>query len=166
MQASYAALFTVAIATAIPLPVSAQQPSPPTFEKKEFNHSAWTKGIFSEAVTVKGFGRGTMVFLAGVGAEDENGPRGNIRHRNDLVAQCEYAFDKIKRVLTAHGANMNYVVKITSYLTNMKYRVPYGQCLGRNFGSAPLPVHTLIGVASLAFPEMIVETDVTAITPD
>ena len=29
-----------------------------------------------------------------------------------------------------------------------------------------LPVHTLIGVASLAFPEMMVETDVTAITPD
>ena len=106
------------------------------------------------------------VFLAGVGAEDENGPRGNIRHHNDLVAQCEYGFDKIKRVLAAHGANMNHVVKVTSYLTDMKNRVAYGQCLGRNFGTAPLPVHTLIGVASLAFPEMMVETDVTAITPD
>jgi 2-iminobutanoate/2-iminopropanoate deaminase len=109
-----------------------------------------------------------MVFLAGVGAEDENGPRGNIRHHNDLVAQCEYAFDKIKRVLAAHGANanMNHVVKITSYLTDMKNRVAYWQCLGRNFGTAPLPVHTLIGVASLAFPEMVVETDVTAIAPN
>jgi 2-iminobutanoate/2-iminopropanoate deaminase len=107
-----------------------------------------------------------MIFLAGVGAEDENGPRGNIRHHNDLVAQCEYGFDKIKRVLAAHGANMNHVVKVTSYLTDMKNRVAYGQCLGRNFGTAPLPVHTLIGVASLAFPEMMVETDVTAITPD
>src|SRR5215472_13633163 len=58
------------------------------------------------------------------------------------------------------------VVKVTSYLTDMKNRVAYGQCLGRNFGTAPLPVHTLIGVASLAFPEMMVETDVTAITPD
>ena len=101
-----------------------------------------------------------------IGAEDENGPRGNIRHHNDLVAQCEYGFDKIKRVLAAHGANMNHVVKVTSYLTDMKNRVAYGQCLGRNFGTAPLPVHTLIGVASLAFPEMMVETDVTAITPD
>jgi 2-iminobutanoate/2-iminopropanoate deaminase len=91
---------TVLICLSI-VPVAAQQPSPPAFEKQEFNHSAWTKGIFSEAVTVKGFGRGTMVFLAGVGAEDENGPRGNIRHHNDLVAQCDYAFDKIKRVLAA-----------------------------------------------------------------
>jgi 2-iminobutanoate/2-iminopropanoate deaminase len=148
------------------LPVAAQQPSPPKFEKKEFTHSAWTRGIFSEAVTVKGFGSGTLIFLAGVGAEDENGPRGNVRHHNDLVAQCEYAFDKIKRVLAAHGANMNHVVKVVSYLTDMKNRVPYGQCLTRNFGAAPLPVHTLIGVASLAFPEMMLETDVTAITPD
>jgi enamine deaminase RidA (YjgF/YER057c/UK114 family) len=61
---------------------------------------------------------------------------------------------------------MHHVVKITSYLTDMKNRVPYGQCLGRNFGAAPLPVHTLIGVAALAFPEMMVETDVTAIAPE
>ncbi len=159
-------LMAAAILAVFAAPASAQQPAAPGYEKKEFTHSAWTKGIFSEAVTVKGFGAGKLVFLAGVGAEDENGPRGNIRHHDDLVAQCEYAFDKIKRVLAAHGANMHHVVKITSYLTDMKNRVPYGQCLGRNFGAAPLPVHTLIGVAALAFPEMMVETDVTAIAPE
>jgi 2-iminobutanoate/2-iminopropanoate deaminase len=159
-------IFAGAAFAATVLSAAAQQPSSSGYDKKEFTHSAWTKGIFSEAVTVKGLGVGKFVFLAGVGSEDENGPRGNIRHHNDLVAQCEYAFDKIKRVLAAHGANMNHVVKITSYLTDMKNRVPYGQCLTRNFGAAPLPVHTLIGVAALAFPEMMVETDVTAITPE
>jgi 2-iminobutanoate/2-iminopropanoate deaminase len=162
----YPSFTAAAIVAALTVTAAAQQPSPSGFEKKEFTHSAWTKGIFSEAVTVKGFGTGKLIFLAGVGSEDENGPRGNVRHHNDLVAQCEYAFDKIKRVLAAHGADMNHVVKITSYLTDMKNRVPYGQCLTRNFGTAPLPVHTLIGVASLAFPEMMVETDVTAITPE
>ena len=146
----HASLIAAAIVAALAAPAVAQQPSPSAFEKKEFTHSAWTKGIFSEAVTVKGDDR--MIFLAGVGSEDENGPRGNVRHHNDLGAQCEYAFDKIKRVLAAHGANMNHVVKITSYLTDMKNRVPYGQCLTRNFGTAPLPVHTLIGVVALAFP--------------
>src|SRR5499426_4808774 len=163
---SFAALMITAILCLVVVPAAAQQPSTPPFEKKEFTHSAWTKGIFAEAVTVKGFGRGTMIFLAGVGAEDENGPRGNIRHHNDLVAQCEYGFDKIKRVLAAHGANMNHVVKVTSYLTDMKNRVAYGQCLSRNFGTAPLPVHTLIGVVALAFPEMMLETDVTTVTPE
>jgi hypothetical protein len=33
-------------------------------------------------------------------------------------------------------------------------------------GAAPLPVHTLIGVVSRAFPEMMVGTDVTAITSE
>jgi 2-iminobutanoate/2-iminopropanoate deaminase len=162
----HVSLIGAVIVAALAASASAQQPSPPGYEKKEFTHSAWTRGIFSEAVTVKGLGSGKFVFLAGVGAEDENGPRGNIRHHNDLVAQCEYAFDKIKRVLAAHGANLNHVVKITSYLTDMKNRIPYGQCLTRNFGPAPLPVHTLIGVVSLAFPEMMVETDVTAIAPE
>jgi 2-iminobutanoate/2-iminopropanoate deaminase len=162
----YVVVAATTIVAAFALSAAAQQPSPGAYEKKEFTHSAWTRGIFSEAVTVKGFGTGRLIFLAGVGSEDENGPRGNVRHHNDLVAQCEYAFDKIKRVLSAHGANMNHVVKVTSYLTDMKNRVPYGQCLARNFGTAPLPAHTLIGVASLAFPEMMVETDVTAVTPD
>jgi 2-iminobutanoate/2-iminopropanoate deaminase len=165
MKTCACSMIALGTALAISSAIAQQQPST-TYEKKEFTHSAWTRGIFSEAVTVKGVANGKFVFLAGVGSEDENGPRGNIRHSGDLVAQCEYAFDKIKRVLAAHGADMNHVVKVVSYLTDMRNRVPYGQCLARNFGTAPLPVHTLIGVAALAFPEMMVETDVTAVTPE
>ena len=40
---------------------------------EKFNHSAWTKGIFAEAVTVTGIGNAKFIYLAGVGAEDENG---------------------------------------------------------------------------------------------
>src|SRR6187200_1819244 len=75
LMPKHASLIAAAIVAALAAPAVAQQPSPPAFEKKEFTHSAWTKGIFSEAVTVKGAGR--MIFLAGVGSEDENGPRGN-----------------------------------------------------------------------------------------
>jgi enamine deaminase RidA (YjgF/YER057c/UK114 family) len=73
-----------------------------TFEKKNYNYSEWTKGRFSEAVTVMGPGK--MVFLAGVGAEDENGKGGDILHKGDFMAQCQYAFDKIKRALEKNGA--------------------------------------------------------------
>jgi len=38
-----------------------------SFEKKDYNYSEWTKGLFSEAVTVTLPGA-KMVFLAGVGA--------------------------------------------------------------------------------------------------
>src|SRR5262249_28510149 len=46
----------------------------PSFEKKTYNYSDWTKGRFSEAVVVTGPGR--MIFLAGVGAEDEGSTPG------------------------------------------------------------------------------------------
>ena len=54
-----------------------------TLEKKNFNYSEWTKGRFSEAVTVTGPGK--MIFLAGVGAEDENGKGGDILHKGDFI---------------------------------------------------------------------------------
>jgi hypothetical protein len=48
---------------------------------KRYNPSEWTKGRFSEVVTVTGAGK--TIYLAGVGAEDENAPAGAsapIRH--------------------------------------------------------------------------------------
>src|SRR6188768_1661263 len=61
---------------------------------EKFNHSEWTKGIFSEAVTVTNVGNAKFVYLAGVGAEDENGQRGTIKHPGDFLEQCKYAYDK------------------------------------------------------------------------
>jgi 2-iminobutanoate/2-iminopropanoate deaminase len=141
----------------------AQTPAP-TFEKKEFIHSAWTNGLFSEAVTVTGFGNGKMIFLAGVGAEDENGPRGNVRHKDNMEAQCVYAYDKIKRVLAAHGASLADVVKVTAYLTDNSKKLDYIKCYIGTFAGSPLPAKTLVNISQLAFPEMMVEVDVTAIT--
>ena len=130
---------------------------------EKFNYSEWTKGIFSEAVTVTNVGNAKFVYLAGVGAEDENGQRGTIRHPGDFLEQCKYAYDKIKRVLAHHGATLGDVVKITTYMTDLRHRLTMGKCIGELWGGVRFPVHTLIGVSALAFPEMIVEVDVTAI---
>jgi hypothetical protein len=62
---------------------------------EKFTHSAWTKGIFSEAVTVTGIGNAKFVYLAGVGAEDENGVR-DIRHHGNFLEQ-QVPYDKVKR---------------------------------------------------------------------
>jgi len=84
------------------VPAAAQE----AMEKKSYNYSAWTPGIFSEAVTITNMGKGKFIFLAGIGAEDENGPRGAIRHRGDFAAQCANAYDKIKRALAANGSSL------------------------------------------------------------
>jgi enamine deaminase RidA (YjgF/YER057c/UK114 family) len=96
------------------------------FEKKNYNYSEWTKGLFSEVVTVTHPGK--MIFLAGVGAEDESAQRGSIRHLGDFTGQCQYAYDKIKRLLAAQGATMNDVVKIVTYVTDIRNLPEPGKC--------------------------------------
>ena len=130
---------------------------------EKFTHSEWTRGIFSEAVTVTGVGNAKFVYLAGVGAEDENGPRGNIRHHGNFLEQCRYAYDKVKRVLAHHGASLRDAVKVTTYITDLRHRLTLGQCVKDTWGDVTFPTNTLIGVAALAFPEMIIEVDATAI---
>lgn len=64
------------------------------FEKKHYNYGSWTKGRFSEAVTVTGPGK--MIFLAGIGAEHEE--TGKILYAGDFERQCRYAYKKLKKV--------------------------------------------------------------------
>jgi len=132
----------------------------PAFEKKAYNYSDWTKGRFSEAVTVTGPGK--MIFLAGVSSEDENGKGGDILHKGDFLGQCRYAYDKIKRALAKNGAGMGDIVKITTYVTDMRFQADYGKCRVEAFGDAPLPAHTFLNITQLAWPGMLVEVDVTA----
>jgi len=132
------------------------------FEKKNYNYSEWTKGLFSEVVTVTRPGK--MIFLAGVGAEDENGQRGTIRHLADFAGQCHYAYDKIKRLLAAQGATLNDVVKIVTYVTDIRNLPEAGKCRAEALDGAPQPVHTFLNINQLAWPGMLVEVDVIAIT--
>jgi enamine deaminase RidA (YjgF/YER057c/UK114 family) len=135
------------------------------FEKKNYNYSDWAKGRFSEVVTVSFTGPTKMIFLAGVGAEDENGKPGDIRHKDDFVAQCKYAYDKIRRALEKNGAGFADVVKIVSYVTDMRFQADYGKCRSEVFGTTPPPAHTLLNIVQLAWPGMMVEVDVTAMVP-
>ena len=132
-----------------------------TFEKKNYNYSEWTKGRFSEAVTVSGPGK--MIFLAGVGAEAEKD--GAILHQGDFLAQCRYAYEKIKKLLAQHGAGMGDVVKLTSYVIDIRSREDLNKCRGEAFAGVPLPVHTFLAISQLARPGMLVEMDVIAVAP-
>jgi len=152
----------VALATVL-LAVAATAATAPTFEKRNYNYSEWTKGRFSEAVTVTGPGK--LIFLAGVGSEDETGKAGDILHKGDFTAQCKYAYDKIKRTLAKNGAALGDVVKMVTYLTDVRYQADYGRCRQETFGATPMPAHTLLVINQLAWPGMMVEIDVTAMVP-
>ena len=55
-------------------------------EVKRYNYAEWAKGRFSEVVTVTGPGK--TIYLAGVGAEDETGPFGAIRHPGNFLSNA------------------------------------------------------------------------------
>jgi 2-iminobutanoate/2-iminopropanoate deaminase len=153
------------IALALALTLAPAAASAQSFEKKNYTYSEWTKGLFSEAVTVTLPGV-KMIFLAGVGAEDEGATRGVIRHLGDFMGQCRYAYDKIKRLLAAQGATMNDVVKIVTYVTDIRNLAEAGKCRGEALAGAPQPVHTFLNINQLAWPGMLVEVDVIAITKE
>ena len=132
-----------------------------TYEKRNFNYGRWTKGRFSEAVTVTGPAK--MLFLAGIGSEHEQ--TGNIMYPGDFEAQCRYAYRKLKKVLARNGATMNDVVKQVTYVVDARHQQLAGQCRREAYGEAPLPVHTFLNVSQLAWPAMLVEFDVIAMVP-
>ena len=133
-------------------------------EVKRYNPSEWTKGRFTEVVTVTGPGK--MIFLAGVGAEDEKGPPGQsapILHLGKPYEQCLYAYDKIKRLLAAHGATLADIVKQVVYVTDIRYQGDVGRCRREAYGNGPIPANTFLVINGLAIQGMLLEIDVTAV---
>jgi 2-iminobutanoate/2-iminopropanoate deaminase len=149
-------------ALALALTLAPAAASAQAFEKKNYTYSEWTKGLFSEAVTVTLPGA-KMIFLAGVGSEDEGATRGVIRHLGDFTGQCRYAYDKIKRALEKNGASLADTVKIVTYVTDIRFQMDAGKCRGEAFAGLPLPVHTFLNINQLAWPGMLVEVDVIAV---
>ena len=147
------------IASAVIGSAAAQQ-----LEVKRYNPSPWTKGRFSEVVTVNGPGK--TIYLAGIGSEDEKAPEGSnaqTLHVGDPYAQCRYAYDKIKRLLATHGGTLADVVKQTVYVTDVRYQGPVRKCRDEAYGTGPIPANTFLVINGLASPTMLLEIDITAV---
>lgn len=128
------------------------------FKKENFNYNEWTKGKFSEVVTVTNPGK--IIFLSGIGPEREGD--GKIIHQDNFMEQCRYAYMKIKKLLDLQGATMKDVVRIMTYTTDVRFFQDALKCRAEAFGDAPIPASTFLVVNQLAWPYMAIEIDVTA----
>ena len=72
-----AALFALALAPALASGPACLAQDQQGFEKKNFSYNEWTKGKFSEVVTVANPGK--FVFRAGIGPESEGDGKSCIR---------------------------------------------------------------------------------------
>lgn len=128
------------------------------FKKENFNYSEFAKGAFSEASVISGPAK--MIYLAGVGSEDPDS--GAVRHTDNFLEQCRFAWSKIKKALDANGATLSDIVKATTYVTDVRYREEMRTCRKETFDGIPLPPHTFLQVVALARPGMMFEVDIVA----
>jgi enamine deaminase RidA (YjgF/YER057c/UK114 family) len=108
----------------------------------------WSKNIFADAVIVTGPAK--TIYLAGMGSEDAD--TGVILYQGNFLEQCQYSYAKIKKILAAQGATMADIVKITTYLTDMRYGPDYAKCFAEAMSGVVLPAHTLVNISQLAWP--------------
>lgn len=150
--------FRGVIAASILVAMAASPAWSQQFEKKMYNYSKFATGAFAEAATVTGPAK--MIYLAGIGAEDPDD--GSVRHKDNFLEQCRFAWSKIKSALAANGATIADIVKATTYVTDPRYRTEMQDCRKETYGSLPPPPHTFLNVVQLARPGMMIEVDVVA----
>lgn len=75
--------------------------------------------------------------------------------------QVEAAFDNVEAVLRAAGMTMGDVVKMTTFITDARYRDAFRAVRAKRVGDPP-PASTRVVITSLSMPEMKVEIEIIA----
>jgi len=107
--------------------------------------------------------RGTWVFLRGQVAQDLD-TRESL-HSGDASAQTAKAMENIQMLLHESGSELGHICRIVVYLTDIRYRDPVYQEMGK-WLKGVFPCSTGLVVPALARPEWVVEIEVTAVIPD
>jgi len=106
---------------------------------------------------------GNMVFLRGqIGQDLDTRESVGI---GDVAAQTEQAMANIDSLLREAGSELAHICKIVVYLTDIRYREPVYQVMGK-WLKGVFPVSTGLVVTALARPEWVVEIDATAVVPE
>ena len=102
---------------------------------------------------------GNAVYVAGQLALDK---AGKLVGPNDIGAQTRQIFENMKRILEGGGATLRDVVKVTVFVTDIRYREPYGEVRQEFFPVNP-PASTLVQVSALAIPGALIEIEAVAV---
>jgi enamine deaminase RidA (YjgF/YER057c/UK114 family) len=114
---------------------------------------------YNQAELIEGAQR-TLV-CAGQTATDAAGAPA---HAGDIAAQLTLALENLDAVLAGGGMSLTDVVRLTIYTTDVDALLPhYGILAERLAHAGVMPPATLLGVTRLAFPELLVEIDATAV---
>lgn len=102
---------------------------------------------------------GNLVFVAGTTA---SGPDGKALHPGDPGKQAEVALQRIGAALQALGAGLDDVVETRIYVRDIAQWEAVGRAHGAAFARAR-PAATMVEVASLITPDLLVEISAVAV---
>lgn len=108
---------------------------------------------FTHAVIPKG---DKTVYLSGQLAWDENF---QVIGDGDLAKQTAKVYENIQHILTDIGATWDHVVKTTIYTTKPHESETIARIKHEFLDGIPSHAETLVGVAGLAAPELLIEVE-------
>lgn len=129
-------------------------------EIKKVNPWTWQDNFgFSQAIEFSGHNR--VLVCAGQTSVDDDGAA---LHAGDIGAQMSKALDNLETVLAGAGMTLANVVRLNVYTTDVNAILPaWPNIAGRLAAVKCQPACTLLGVASLFEPEIMVELEATAV---
>ncbi len=129
-------------------------------ERTAVNPWQWSMNFgFNQGELIEGASR--TLFCSGQTSVDADGAP---QHPGDMAAQLSLALDNLEAVLHDAGMGLGNLVRLNFYTTDVDAYLASSAVLGQRLGAAGvMPAGTLLGVARLAFPELMVEIEGTAV---
>ena len=129
-------------------------------QTKPINPWTWQdKFGFSQAIEVVNPTR--TLFCAGQTSVDGNG---SPLHAGNMEAQLEQALDNLETVLAKAGLSLKHVVRLNYYATNVPAYLQASGAVAERLAKAGCNASgTLLGVAALFHPDIMIELEATAV---
>lgn len=129
-------------------------------ERRSVNPWTWQDQFgYVQANEVSGSQR-TLYCAGQTSVDDEGSPL----HAGDMRAQITQAMDNLEVVLREAGFELSDVVRLNYYTTDVDgFFEAYDALVSRLAEAGSRPAGTLLGVTRLAFPELLVEFEATAV---
>lgn len=131
-----------------------------SMQRTSINPWPWSVELgFNQAELIQGSQE--VLYLAGQSAMSADGAP---MFAGDMAAQITLALDNLEAVLASAGMDLSNVVRLTTYTTDIDaVFANYGLVAERLGAAGVQPPGSLLGVSRLAFPELMVELEATAI---
>lgn len=102
---------------------------------------------------------GEVLHISGMVAFDSSGA---IVGAGDIEAQATQVFENLKAVVETAGGSLDDLVATTTYMTDPAFSLPINDVRRRYITGPVKPTSTLLVVAALARPELLVEVSAVA----